>query len=529
MRPDRPALTAPRSAFLILCAALACSASTHAATVPTGFVDLPAVGVGSRAALDRPVAMAFLPDGRLLVAEQKRARLRLFVGSTLASVDPVATLPGVRTTGGEQGLLGIAVDPAWPARPYVYVHCDDASGPFIRISRYTTGGDLAMAGDGSLTVDPATRYDVLTGLPDAASNHNGGTLRFGPDGMLYASLGDDMDHCGAQDPTVLVGKILRLDVSRLPDGPGGPPPVALLTLADNPFVALPDSNAHLVWALGLRNPFRFCLDPAWGSLYVGDVGEGAWEEIDQVLMGGRNFGWPLYEGPALFDYPCPDPLSQGEAPIHAYSRAGVTASVVAGCVYRAPDGAVRPLPPSYEGDLFFSDYYQGFLRRLKRSHAAWALADPEPGQPSPTAWGQGFEQVSDWQVSPDGTLWYCRQSTLYVANTGQIRRIALLPSDAVPPPSPAAFELAPPRPTPAVGRATLHYTLAAASRVDLEVFDMAGRRVRLLAPSRLQGAGAYDVTWDGADDDGRAVGPAVYVVRLRVDERSMQRRLPLLR
>ena len=96
-----------------------------AATVPTGFADLRAVTVGAGAALDQPASMAFLRDGRLLVVEQKSAKIRLFVAGLLSANDPVATVPGVRTSGDERGLLGIAVDPAWPARPFIYVHCTD--------------------------------------------------------------------------------------------------------------------------------------------------------------------------------------------------------------------------------------------------------------------------------------------------------------------------------------------------------------------------------------------------------------------
>src|SRR5262245_25869217 len=165
----------------------------------------------------------------------------------------MVTVPNVNTTGGEQGLLGIAVDPGWPARPYLYVHYDRI-GNQINLSRYTVGGDLSFTGNGALTIDPATRFDILTDIPDNATNHNGGTLRFGPDGMLYNSEGDDATGCPALDLTVLNGKILRLDISALPAGGGGPPAKSLITPADNPFVANANANAKLVGYSGLRNP-----------------------------------------------------------------------------------------------------------------------------------------------------------------------------------------------------------------------------------------------------------------------------------
>ena len=527
MRPLHPALLLVPLALLL---PLTEPARTFAATVPTGFADQQAVTVGAGAALSLPASMAFLPDGRLLVVEQVSARIRLFVNGALSSTDPVVALPGVRASGGEQGLLGIAVDPGWPARPYLYVHCDDASGAWIRVSRYLATGDLAFATDGHLTVDPATRYDLLTHLPDTAPNHNGGTVRFGPDGMLYVSLGDDMDHCAAQDSSVLVGKILRLDVTRLPAGAGGPPPVALLTPAGNPWATAPDSNAHLVWEQGFRNPFRFSLDPVNGALLVGDVGESSWEEIDDAAGGGRNFGWPLREGPALFNYPCANPLVTGDAPIYAYDRTGSTAAIIGGRVYRRPPGALTGLPVTYEGDYFFSEYYSGFLRRLTGSGASWSLAAPVAGQPSATDWGQGFDQVSDWEVGPDGALWYCRQSTNFAANTGDIRRIVATGNSSVPPPSASlGVEFAPPRPAPAIGHTTLRYALSQSARVSLAVFDAAGRRVRLLDPPQQKAADRYDVTWDGRDDDGRAVSPGLYVARLEVAGRVFVRRVPFLR
>jgi glucose/arabinose dehydrogenase len=502
-------------------------AGVPAATVPTGFDDRSAVSVAGGAALDRPAGMAFLPDGRLLVVEQKSARIRLFVNGMLSATDPVTTVPSVQTTGGEQGLLGIAVDPGWPVRPYLYVHCDDASGPWIRISRYTVSGDLAFTADGALSVDPATRYDLLDRLPDNAANHNGGTLRFGADGMLYASLGDDGNRCASQDSSFLGGKILRLDAARLPAGPGGPAPFAILVPAGNPWGAAPDSGVRLVWAEGLRNPFRFGVDPVGGALFVGDVGEATWEEIDRIAGGGGNFGWPLREGPLTLSPTCPNPLLPGQAPIYAYDRSGTTAAIVGGCVFRRPAGATGGLPASYEGDYFFSEYYTGFLRRLVGGGDAWSLADPVAGQPSSSDWGQGFDQVSDWAVGPDGGLWYCRQSTGFAANTGEIRRIVAMGDTSAPPPPGVEFAL--PRPTLAVGRVTLGYTLGAAAEVSLTLFDAAGRRTRRLVPSRPEAAGRHEAAWDGDDDAGRPAPPGLYLARLEVGGRAFERRVPFLR
>mgnify|MGYP001619559129 CR=1 FL=1 len=494
-----------------------------ATALPDGFRDSTVVQ-----GLDRPVGMAFLPDGRLLVVEQKTARVRLIVDGALSATDPVATIPDVQTAGAEQGLLGIVVDPGWPARPYLYVHCDMASSPAIRISRYTADGDLAFTGDGHLTVDPATRYDLLNDAPDGAGNHNGGTLRFGTDGMLYASLGEDAQRCAAQDTVSLRGVLLRLDVSRLPSGTGGPAPRSLVTPAGNPFLSHPNANARLVWALGLRNPFRFHVDPADGALFVADVGELSWEEVDRVPGGGHGYGWPAYEGPMATGTGCPSPIAQGDPPIHAYDRSGTTASVIGGGVYRRPPAATTGFPVEYEGDYFFSDYYAGFLRRLKRSGASWDLAPAVAGQPNAADWGTGFDEVSDYLVGPDGALWYCRQSLFYTSSTGSIHRVVSTVPDTIPPQA-AAFDFAPPRPTPAKGAVTLAWTLPAPAVVRLEIHDLSGRRVRRLVPEEAETGGPHQHDWDGFDDDGRRVPPGLYVARLVVNGSARGRRIPFLR
>ena len=228
---------APHPALRLLRAALAVAgilallvpAARAQGTIPAGFSDSLLVG-----GLDFPVGMAFLPDGRLLVVEQKSAKIRLIRNGVLAATDPVATVPAVNTSGSERGLLGITVDPGWPARPYLYIHCNNAGTSTIRITRYTAAGDLTGTGDGGLTVDPATGYDLLNDAPDQFFNHNGGTLRFGHDNMMYASLGEDADACAAQDTVSLRGVILRLDVSNLPPGPGGPAPRSLVNAAGQP-------------------------------------------------------------------------------------------------------------------------------------------------------------------------------------------------------------------------------------------------------------------------------------------------------
>lgn len=406
--------------ILIALAALAPHAAHAQATVPTGFADqLVASG------FSYPVGMALLPDGRVLVIEQ-RGRVRLIVGGHIATTDPVGTVPSVNNLGGERGLLGIAVDPAWPARPYLYTHSTNTGSPArIHVSRFTVSGDLSGTGDGNLTFDPASRYELLTQIPDDATNHNGGTLRFGTDAMLYVSLGEDAQPCAAQDTSSLRGVILRLDVTRLPAGAGGPPDPSLITPVGNPFVASGGRNARLIWAYGLRNPFRFHVDPSNGALFIGDVGQDTWEEVSVATQGGMNFGWPIREGNAAYSSACP-PVGSLTSPIFVFGH-NEGASVMSAGVYRRPASAVNGFPPSYEGDYFFSDYTTGYLWRLKRGTGGWAVAASVPGQPSSQHWGTGFDTVPDYLQGPDGGLWYCSQSS------GEVRRVVSALPDTIRP------------------------------------------------------------------------------------------------
>ncbi len=491
-------------------------------TVPADFVDLPVIG-----GLDEPVAFAFVPGSRVLIAERATARLRLVVNGALAAIDPAGVVDSVRSAYGEQGLLGVAVDPGWPARPYVYVQYDYVGAPVIRISRYTAVGDLGFAGDGAFTLNPASRYDLMVDLPDNSLVHNGGTLRFGPDGRLYSSLGDDGPGCAAQDLTRLQGKILRLDVSQLPAGPGGPAPLAFLTPADNPFVSHANPRARLVYAYGLRNPFGFGVDPTTGDLLIGDVGALDREEVNWAPAPGMNFGWPHFEGPLRTGVTCPDVDTTGfTAPIYAYPRpmSGSPVSVIGGPIYRRLPGVPVRFPPEYEGNAFFTDFYRGWIRRLVRTGNVWAPAPPAPGQPDADNWSSGNGLIASMLLGPDGALWYGQSfSGFFEPASGQIRRIAYTGIVSAPAPGPAAVEFRVPSPSPSAGPVEIAFTLAADAPVELVIFDAAGRRARSLIRSDL-GAGPHRVLWDARDETGGTPPRGVYLVRLTIAGRAQVRR-----
>jgi glucose/arabinose dehydrogenase len=513
----------------------------RAQTVPNGFtVETLAPGLAF------PTAIEFLPDGRVLYVEQFTGRVRVFTVGVGVQATPVLTVPGI-TAGGERGLLGLAVDPSFPLRPYLYLYYDVAVPNHIRIARYTLSGNLDGTSVADLVADPASRFDLIDDIPDQAENHNGGTLRFGLERLLYASVGEDGVPCGAQDSTSLRGVILRLNTSELPPGPGRASR-AQLAPADNPFAASPDSNERLVAALGLRNPFRFQVDFATGQLVIGDVGENVREEIDYLSPGtivvssrpfstgpspfGADFGWPYLEGtlPGAHRNECGPIPPNLTAPIFEYDRTQqpAGAAVVSAGLMRTTGGNVRGFPTDYEENIFASDYYNGDLRRLTSLTGTWQIADPVPGQ-STGSWGTGFGVISDWRLGPDGALWFCRQasSLAETPNTGSIGRIAG-PGTVSAPPAPLAFELELAR-TPAVGAVVMR--VAAPGDVRLRVFDAGGRLVKTLHDGTLgQPPGSVvPIIWDARDDDGRAIRAGVYLVSLEAAGRRLTRRIVFLR
>jgi glucose/arabinose dehydrogenase len=345
------------------------SDAATAAGPPEGAV---AVGLQEVASgLSLPLYLTAPPGdtGRLFIVE-KGGAIRIVKGGTLLPT-PFLDLTGRVSTGGEQGLLGLAFDPGYADNGRFVVHYTDLSGNTVVSLFRVTDGDPDRA-------DPATETIVLT-AEQPFSNHNGGQILFGPDGMLYVGLGDGG---GSGDPgdrgqslTDLLGGILRVDVSS---------GTSYTVPPDNPFVGRTDARPE-IWSFGLRNPWRFTFDPATGDLYVADVGEHAWEEVDVVTAAagagrGANFGWSRTEGRHCYaDAGC-DP-SQYTLPVAEYSHDG-GCSISGGFVYR---GAAIP---ALQGHYFYADYCQGWVRsfRLQNGEAVepqqWPTLAPGGAVPS---------------------------------------------------------------------------------------------------------------------------------------------------
>ncbi|MFE5942780.1 PQQ-dependent sugar dehydrogenase [Streptomyces sp. NPDC056480] len=283
-----------------------------------------------------PIAGAAGPGGTLWIAE-RAGTVRVLGPKGLG--EPVLDISAETTTDGERGLLGIAFD---PARTHFYISYTNLEGT-------STIDEFAVRKG---RIRPETRRTVLTQTQPYA-NHNGGDIKFGPDGYLYIAFGDGGaggdPHGNGQNLGTLLGKLLRID-------PRGGTPYAIPR--DNPFVGDPDAKDE-IWAYGLRNPWRFSFDARTGDLLIGDVGQNDWEEIDRAparSKGGENYGWSQMEGNHPFRGGT-EPANHVR-PIHEYARTGLGCAVTGGFVYRG--SAI----PALWGQYVFSDYCDGTIRSL---------------------------------------------------------------------------------------------------------------------------------------------------------------------
>lgn len=353
-----------RTGSLAILALLGCTTAHPGGPVPTSdslqLIPVVTSGLSSPVYLTAPTG----DTARLFVVEQS-GRIRIVQHGQLL---PAAFLDihSRLVSGGEQGLLSVAFHPNYGANGFFYVNYTDLNGD-TRVERYTVS-----VADSNLA-DTATHKLILF-VPQPYINHNGGLVMFGPDGMLYIGMGDggsggDPEN-RAQHPDSLLGKLLRIDVD------GGDPytiPVG------NPFKN--GGGAPEIWALGLRNPWRFAFDRSAGLLYMGDVGQGAWEEVDvqPASQGGLNYGWRLMEGAH-----CYNPTSCSAAglvlPAVEYDHSNGQCAVIGGFVYR---GARFP---ALAGQYFYADLCAGWVRSFSYAGGAvtgqtsWNL-DLSPGSP----------------------------------------------------------------------------------------------------------------------------------------------------
>jgi glucose/arabinose dehydrogenase len=402
-----------------VCLALAVAASAQ--TVPTGFTVDTVINAGLAAGHD----FCFLPDGRILVANRAGA-VMVYAGGAPVTV---GTVPNVETSS-EQGLLSVAADPAFATNGYIYVWYNSTADAFVHLDRFTCTGDLANPSSTLLSFAATSRRVVLTSTPDNAFNHNGGSLRFGPDGMLYVSMGDDAQGCPAQTTTSSLGCVLRMNVGTLPAGGSTTAPTfTSLDPGNNPLSANTDIS-QLVIAHGLRNPVRFEIDQQTGNLYIGDVGQSAVEEYDEYLYPTSgplplvNYGWPWREGNQAYST-CSGSQPAATNPIGFQAQGTGWASAMGGPRYRN-QGGIYDFGASYEGCAFFLDYFAGQVRRLVNTGGTWAAAPAVPGQPDSTNWGTNFVACCSFRQGPDGAIYFLQHTGTYATTGGTLKRVRLL-------------------------------------------------------------------------------------------------------
>jgi glucose/arabinose dehydrogenase len=333
-------------------------------TLPANFARSQVVG-----GLANPTAMEFAPDGRLFVAEQRGTLRVLKAGGKLATFVDIS---GSVDSAGERGLLGIAFDPAFSKNHYVYLYytqrATGATPAHNQVIRLRARGDRAASG----TKKRILRLNNLS----SATNHNGGAIHFGKDGKLYVAVGENGNGENAQSLRNLKGKILRINK----DG---------TIPRDNPFYNRATGTNRAIWALGLRNPFSFAIQPRKGKVFINDVGEQRWEEIDRGAA-GANYGWPRYEGPES------NPTYRNPVFAYRHGTTNTTGCAITGGAFYNP--ATRRFPSGYVGDYFFADLCSGWIRRL----------DSATGDVTGFATGLGSPVALE--VSKGGGLYYLSRS-----------------------------------------------------------------------------------------------------------------------
>ena len=371
----------------LLLAALGCVVAVAPAAARQGHGAAPRASFGLvkfADGLSSPVYLTSAPgDKRLFVVEQEGTIRTISNGKVAAR--PYADLRRYVTAGGEQGLLSVAFSPDFASNGKLYVYFTNKQGNEVVWELH--------ARKGAASIRPGHRE--LVQIPDTEGNHNGGQLQFGPDGMLYFGDGDGGgggdqhgEHGNGQNPGVLLGKLSRIDVNTRTGGrPYGIP-------KDNPFVGKAGWRPE-IWALGLRNPWRFSFDRSTGDLWIGDVGQNAWEEVDHLKhgVGGINFGWNRFEG--RHDFAPDTPLAGGQLrkPVAEYSHSE-GCSITGGYVYRGPHIA------GLSGRYVYADYCSGKM---------WTLS-PAGGAPrdvSSVVSDAGAKSIVSFGQDGSGMLYVC--------------------------------------------------------------------------------------------------------------------------
>ena len=381
---------------LVVLAASALGASLAALALGDPASEATAAGNGLRlqrvGGFDAPVFVEKAPgQPRLLFVVEQPGEIRVVRnGKTLRR--PFLNIRDLVSYGGEEGLLSVAFDPGYRSNRRFYVYY------------VTNGGDIRVDSlqrkkNSATRADRRSRRKLIEIPHPVNSNHNGGQLQFGPDGLLYLGTGDGGSagdpNGNAQNRESLLGKLLRLDPRR--NGGYSIP-------GTNPFAGGPGRDE--IYATGLRNPYRFSFDRKSGDISIGDVGQNDWEEIDHETLGrtrGANFGWDLFEGNHVFEGDG-NPPANYEPPIHEYPLSAGNCAVTGGYVVRDPE------LPALAGRYLYADFCGGVIRSLDPDAQNPSATDAATGLKlqSPSSFGEG-RSGAIYVTSLDGGVFRIRQ------------------------------------------------------------------------------------------------------------------------
>lgn len=442
-----------------------------------------------------PLFLTHAGDGtnRIFVVQQ-RGLIKVFPNdSNTASMQNFLDVSNlVSQSGNERGLLGLAFHPNYTSNRYFFIYYTRSSDGALRISRFTTqSGDPNKA-------DSLSELNMLTIAHPTNTNHNGGCLMFGADGYLYIGTGDggsggDPPN-NAQNTNILLGKMLRIDINTPSGGNNYSIPPS------NPFAGgggLPE-----IYAWGLRNPWRFSRDAVSGTVYVGDVGQDAWEEVDTLAL-GKNYGWRCYEGNATYNTSGCGPIGNYTFPITVYANSGSDIAVTGGYVYRGSR------VPSLVGRYIYADY---------GSRKVWKLLLSGGTVSENIQIGLSPQIVPSFGVDQSNELYLVGQTSIYklldasVGINGNNNEV------------PAGFSLEQNYPNPFNPSTTIYFNVGSQGVVNISVYDMNGKEVSGLL-NETRSPGRYSVEWNSA---GFASG--VYFYQMSVNgDRLFEKKMVLVK
>lgn len=427
---------------------------------------------------------------RIFVVQQ-RGLIRVFPNdSTASSSETFLNLTNkVSSTGNERGLLGLAFHPNYSSNRYFYVNYTRLSDGATIVSRFTTQmGNPNKA-------DSLSELILLT-IAQPFTNHNGGMVMFGQDGYLYIGMGDGGSAGDpgnrAQDTSLLLGKMLRIDVNNPSGGNNyGIPP-------GNPY---PSGTRPEIYATGLRNPWRFSQDPVTGTIYCGDVGQDAWEEVDTIAV-GKNYGWRCYEGNKQFNLSGCGPIGDYTFPIAVYQNVGSDISITGGYVYRGTR------VPWLVGRYVYADYGSRKVWKLLLSGGVVSentqIGTSPVGIPS-----FGVDQNNEMYVV--GTTNIYKLLDISVGINGNSNQL------------PEGYSLEQNYPNPFNPSTTINFSLPVNSEVSIQIFDVSGKEIETIHNGTLP-AGVHSVVWNASN-----FPSGVYFYRMSVGGLTAEKKMVLIK